>query len=100
MSGGRRQMLEDFLRLGPTHGFVALTSLENNEPKLLSGFHFDKSPEEARTFIEQRKADWLSQERRGETRDDRLRAASDRDGEHFAFRVRECLRRPLVFCGE
>jgi len=55
-----RQMLEDFLRLGPTHGFVALTSIENNEPKILSGFHFKRSPEEARTFIEQRKADWLS----------------------------------------
>jgi hypothetical protein len=57
--GGGRQMLEDFLRLGPTHGFVALTSLENNEPKLLGGFHFDKSPEEVRTFIEPRKAEWL-----------------------------------------
>lgn len=58
--GGGRQILEDFLRLGPTHGFVACTSIDNNEPKLLSGFHFDKSPEEARTFIQQRKADWLS----------------------------------------
>jgi hypothetical protein len=57
--GGGRQMLEDFLKLGPAHGFVALTSLENNEPKLLSGFHFHKSPEEARTFLEQRKAEWL-----------------------------------------
>ena len=56
----RRQILDDFLGLGPTHGFVALTSLENNEPKILSGFHFNKSPEEARAFIEKRKTDWLS----------------------------------------
>ena len=40
--GGGRQTLEDFLQLGPTHGFVALTSIENNEPKLIGGFHFDR----------------------------------------------------------
>lgn len=56
---GGRQALEDFLRLGPRHGFVALTALENNEPKLIGGFHFDKSPEEARTFVEQRKSELL-----------------------------------------
>ena len=60
VGAGPRQVLEDFLRLGPTHGFVALTSIENNEPKVLSGFHFDKSAKEAQTFIQQRKADWLS----------------------------------------
>jgi hypothetical protein len=57
-SGGR-QTLGDFLQLGPAHSFVALTSLENNEPKVIGGFHFDRSPEEVRTFIEQRKAEWL-----------------------------------------
>ena len=56
---GGRQALEDFLRLGPTHGFLALTALENNEPKFLGGFHFDKSPEEARIFIERRKSELL-----------------------------------------
>jgi hypothetical protein len=56
---GGRQTLEDFLQLGPTHGFVALTSFQNNEPKLIGGFHFDKSPEEMRTFAEKRKAEWL-----------------------------------------
>lgn len=55
-----RQTLEDFLQLGPTHGFVALTALENNEPKLIGGFHFDKSTAEVRAFIEGRKAEWLS----------------------------------------
>jgi len=56
---GSRQTLGDFLQLGPTHSFVALTSLENNEPKMIGGFHFDRSPEEVRTFVDQRKAEWL-----------------------------------------
>ena len=54
-----RQTLEDFLSLGPTHGFVALTSIENNEPKLVGGFHFEQTPEATRHFIEQREAEWL-----------------------------------------
>ena len=40
---GGRQTLEDFLQLGPTCGFLALTSVENNEPKVIGGFHFDQS---------------------------------------------------------
>ena len=56
---GARQTLEDFFRLKPEHGFVALTSLENNEPKVIGGFHFDKSPEEVQAFIELRKEEWL-----------------------------------------
>ena len=56
---GGRQTLDDFLQLGPRHGFVALTSLENNEPKVIGGFHFEKSPEEVRAFIEQRQGEWL-----------------------------------------
>jgi hypothetical protein len=57
---GGRKTLDDFLRLGPTHGFVALTSIENNEPKLIGGFHFGQTPEETRKFIEQRKGEWLA----------------------------------------
>jgi hypothetical protein len=57
---GGRKTLEDFLQLGPTRGFLALTSLENNEPKLIGGFHFDQSPEEARKFVEQREKDLLA----------------------------------------
>lgn len=57
---GGRQMLEDFLQLGPQHVFFALTSLENNEPKLIGGFHFDVTPEKARAFIGQREAELLS----------------------------------------
>ena len=34
------QTLDEFLQLGPTHVFVALASLENNEPKMVGGFHF------------------------------------------------------------
>ena len=48
-----RKALEDFFALGPKHGFLALTSLENNEPRLIGGFHFERSPEEAKALIEQ-----------------------------------------------
>ena len=34
-----RKALEDFFALGPKHGFLALTSLENTEPRLIGGFH-------------------------------------------------------------
>lgn len=57
---GGRQMLEEFLQLGPQHGFLALMSLENNEPKLIGGFHFDATPEKAREFISQREAELMS----------------------------------------
>ncbi len=55
-----RQTLEDFLQLGPQHCFLALTSLENNEPKLIGGFHFEKSAAEVRGFIEEREKPWLA----------------------------------------
>src|SRR5689334_22223483 len=35
-----RQVFNEFLQLNPTHSFFALISLENNEPKLIGGFHF------------------------------------------------------------
>ena len=57
---GGRQTVEDFLKLGPTHGFVALTSIENNDPKVIGGFHFEQSPENARQFIEARLTKLLS----------------------------------------
>ncbi len=56
--------LEEFAQLEPTHAFLALTSLENNDPKLIAGFHFERSPEEVRRFIEQREADFLAQSAR------------------------------------
>ncbi len=61
--GGRRT-LEEFLALGPKNNFVALTSLEKNEPKLIGGFHFDVSAEKAREFIERREAELLSKSAR------------------------------------
>jgi hypothetical protein len=88
--GGGRQMLEDFLKLGPAHGFVALTSLENNEPKLLKRLPFRQIPGGGADLRRATKDGMAPQERRSETRDDRLRAAPDRDGERFAFRLREC----------
>ncbi len=57
--GGRRT-LEEFLALGPKNSFVALTSLEKNEPKLIGGFHFDVAAEQAREFIGRREAELLS----------------------------------------
>ncbi|MGI8891426.1 MAG: hypothetical protein ACR2G0_11670 [Chthoniobacterales bacterium] len=54
------EALEEFLRVGPTHSFLALTSLKNNEPTLIGGFHFEQTPEEVRQFIEQRETDLLS----------------------------------------
>ena len=57
-NGKGRQTLEEFLQLGPTHAFVALASLENNEPKLVGGFHFAETQEKAKQFIAQREAKW------------------------------------------
>jgi hypothetical protein len=52
------QALEEFLQLGPTHTFVALVSLRNNEPRLVGGFHFSEAPEKAKEFIAQREGQW------------------------------------------
>jgi hypothetical protein len=54
------ETLNEFLQLGPTDGFLALTSLENNEPRIVGGFHFAKAPAAVRRFIEERKARWLA----------------------------------------
>lgn len=52
------QGLDQFLALGPTNLFVAMTSLEQNEPKFVGGFHFTESPERARAFVNQRTSSW------------------------------------------
>ncbi len=59
-SGGGARSLADFLALEPRHSFLALTSLERNEPKLIGGFHFEASAEKAREFIGQREAELLA----------------------------------------
>ncbi|MGI8432827.1 MAG: hypothetical protein ACR2MW_11135 [Chthoniobacterales bacterium] len=51
---------EHFLQLDPTNLFLALASLENNEPRFMVGFHFGKSEAEVRRFIESREAPWLA----------------------------------------
>jgi hypothetical protein len=53
-----RQLFDEFLQLNPTHSFLAVISLENNEPKFIGGFHFAGAPKKARAFIEQREANW------------------------------------------
>ncbi len=58
-SEGRRR-LDEFLQLEPTNGFLALASLDHNEPKLIGGFHFAEAPEKAREFIGQQEAELLS----------------------------------------
>jgi hypothetical protein len=40
--GAGRKTVEEFLQLHPTHGFIALTALEKNEPTVVGGFHFDE----------------------------------------------------------
>ena len=92
---GGRQTLAEFLALGPKNSFLALTSLEKNEPKLIGGFHFDASPEKAREFIGPAGSGVVREER--EARNDRLRAAPDRDGGGIALCFRERLRQPVVF---
>jgi len=58
--GSGHKTMENFFQLGPTRGFLALTSIESNEPKLIGGFHFDQSPVKARKFVEQLEADILA----------------------------------------
>ncbi len=58
-NGRGRKILSDFLQLKPTDSFLALTTLEGNEPRLVGGFHFDAAEEAARQFIARREAEWL-----------------------------------------
>ena len=50
--------LEDFLALAPTNLFLALTAVEQNEPKVAGGFHFTATPEQTRAFVDQHTASW------------------------------------------
>ena len=45
------QTLRDIEQLAPTNAFVALTSIENNNPKIVGGFRFGGSHEEAERII-------------------------------------------------
>lgn len=57
---GSDQTLADFLQLGPTEGFLALTSIENNAPKFVGGFHYEGPESETRSFIEAREKPLLA----------------------------------------
>jgi hypothetical protein len=46
------QALLDIEQLAPTNAFVALTSIDNNNPKFVGGFHFRGSQEEAERIID------------------------------------------------
>src|SRR5690348_12334106 len=45
------QMLEELEQLAPKNAFVALTSIDNNNPKIVGGFRFQGSQEEAERII-------------------------------------------------
>ena len=46
------QTLVEIEQLAPTNAFVALTSIDNNNPKFVGGFHFRGSREEAERIID------------------------------------------------
>jgi hypothetical protein len=45
------QMLQEIEQLGPKNAFIALTSIDNNNPKIVGGFRFRGSKEEAQRII-------------------------------------------------
>ena len=47
----RLQTLGEIERLAPRNVFVALTSIDNNNPRIVGGFRFSGSPEEAERII-------------------------------------------------
>ncbi len=52
--------IAQFLQLQPTSVFLALAELENNDPHVVFGFHFEGSEVAARRFIESREAPLLA----------------------------------------
>ena len=50
------QTLLEIEQLAPRNAFVALTSIDNNNPKIVGGFHFRATQEEAERIIDK----WLS----------------------------------------
>src|SRR5215471_14664627 len=45
------QTLREIEQLAPRNAFIALTSIDNNNPKIVGGFHFNGSQEEAERII-------------------------------------------------
>ena len=53
------QTLRDFEQLGPKDAFLALTSIDNNNPKFAGGFRFRGSPEDAERMIGKWRSNFL-----------------------------------------
>jgi hypothetical protein len=56
------ETLQEIERLAPKNAFVALTSIDNNNPKLVGGFRFGSSKEEADRIIGRWRSDLLSRD--------------------------------------
>jgi hypothetical protein len=55
------QMLREIEQLDPKHAFVALTSIENNNPKFVGGFRFSGSQEEGERIVNRWRSAFLEQ---------------------------------------
>jgi hypothetical protein len=55
------QTLQEIEQLDPKHAFLALTSIENNNPRFVGGFRFSGSQEEAERLISRWRSTFLEQ---------------------------------------
>ncbi|MGH7983010.1 MAG: hypothetical protein ACREFF_07665 [Candidatus Udaeobacter sp.] len=55
------QTLQEIEQLDPKHAFLALTSMENNNPRFVGGFRFGGSQEEAERLINRWRSTFLGQ---------------------------------------
>src|SRR5438874_3335545 len=55
------QTLQEIEQLDPKHAFLALTSIENNNPRFVGGFRFGGSQEEAERLINRWRSTFLEQ---------------------------------------
>jgi len=55
------QTLQEIEQLDPKHAFLALTSIENTNPRFIGGFHFGGSQEEAARLINKWRSTFLEQ---------------------------------------
>jgi hypothetical protein len=55
------QTLQEIEQLDPKHAFLALTSIENNNPRFVGGFRFGGSQEEAERLISRWRSTFLEQ---------------------------------------
>jgi hypothetical protein len=59
---GAHETLQKIAHLEPKNTFVALTSLENNEPKIIAGFHFERNQADVEDLIGKWRSGWLAKE--------------------------------------